>query len=114
MATSYDTESAANKALIDNWAGNLRALLGTFYRIVVDAEALDSQYTQEISGLLSAWNATEEIPNNSGLAGSSPSETHEVFEQWQGYVQTLKSSLGTSGHKDNYVSAAGPDNTTEA
>ena len=114
MATSYDTESAENQALIDNWAGNVRAILGEFYRLVVRAEAIDSQYTTEISPLLTLWTALEEVPNKSGQAGSSPSETHETIEQWQVYLQTLKTQLGGSAFKDNYVQAAGPDNTTGA
>ena len=75
MATSYDTESVANKALIDNWSSRLRALMGEFYNLVVKAEATDSQYTQEISGLLSAWTAGEMVPNRGGLGGSSVEET---------------------------------------
>ena len=110
MATSYDTESAVNKTLIDNWASNLRAQLGEYARVMVRTEALRSQYNQEISSLIDAWDDLEEIPNNGGLAGSSTTETHEQFITWQSYLDTLSTNLGTAGHKDQYTSAAGPKN----
>jgi hypothetical protein len=110
MATSYDGESAANKALIDNWAANLRAQLGEFGRVQNRLEQIRGQYVQEIAPLLAAWDATEAIPNNSGLAGSSVSETHEQMEDWQSYLDTFNASLGTAGHMFQYTSAAGPGN----
>ena len=110
MATSYANESAANKALIDNWANNLRAQLGELHRVWNGIDVLRSQYTQEISGLLSAWDALETVPNNSGLSGSSTSETHEQMETWQNYLNIFDTNLGTADHKAQYVSAAGPEN----
>jgi len=110
MATSYDGESAANKTLIDNWSSNLRAQLGEFARVMVRTEALRSQYNQEISALIGAWDNTEEVPNNGGLAGASTTETHEQMITWQSYLDTFSTNLGTSGHKDQYTSAAGPGN----
>lgn len=110
MATSYAAESAANKTLIDNWGSNLRAQLGEFARVMARVEALRSQYNNEITGLIGAWDATEAVPNNGGLAGSSVEETHEQMITWQSYLDTLSTNLGSSGHKDEYTSAAGPGN----
>jgi hypothetical protein len=110
MATSYNTESPENQALIDNWAGNLRAQLGEFARVVNRVEQIIGQYNAEIAPLLSAWDALEEIPNKSGLAGSSVSETHEQMETWQSYLETYDTNLGTPAQMTQYTSAAGPDN----
>jgi hypothetical protein len=110
MATSYATESAENKALIDNWAGNLRSQLGELGRVQNRIEQIRGQYTEEIAPLLSTWDALEEIPNKSGLAGSSTTETHEQMETWQSYLDTYNTNLGTASHMAQYTSAAGPDN----
>lgn len=110
MATSYDGESAANKALLDDYNSNLRSCLGELARLVNRAEVIKAQYDEEITTLFNAWNANEELPNNSGLAGSSVSEDHEQIETWQSYLGTLITNLGSTSHEAQYVSAAGPDN----
>lgn len=110
MATSYANESPANQALIDNWANNLRAELGELHRVWNRVDVLRSQYNEEISVLLTLWDALETVPNNSGLSGSSSLETHEQMETWQSYLDTYNTSLGTAAHKAQFVSAAGPEN----
>jgi len=110
MATSYATESPENQALIDDWASNLRAQLGELGRVQNHIEQIRGQYTEEIAPLLASWDATEEVPNTSGLAGSSPSETHEQMETWESYLDTYNTQLGTTSHMSQYTSAAGPNN----
>jgi flagellin-like hook-associated protein FlgL len=110
MAISYAGESAANQALIDNWANNLRAQLGELGRVQNRIEQIRGQYAEEIAPLLSAWDALEEVPNKSGLAGSSVSETHEQMETWESYLDTFNTNLGDAAHMSQYTSAAGPSN----
>jgi hypothetical protein len=110
MATSYAGESTENKALIDNWAANLRATLGEMGRLLNTIEQVRGQYSEGIAPLLAAWDATEAIPNNTGLAGASVSETHEQMETWQSYLDTFNTNLGSANHISQYTSAAGPAN----
>jgi hypothetical protein len=70
------------------------------------SDLLTAQYNQEINTL----GITGDVPNNSGLAGSSPSETYSQLQTWQSYLGTFVSSLGTVGHVDQHTSAAGPEN----
>ena len=110
MATSYATESPANQALIDNYNANLRSALGQLGVLLNSFEAIQDQYNGEISALLSAWDAGEMVPNNTGLAGASVEETKEQTGTWQSYVDSSLSTVGSAAHRAEYVSAAGPTN----
>ena len=111
---AYADEGAATQALLDNYANNLRASLGSLARLVNTAEALQDQYNQEISPVISAWNAGDLWANKGGLAGASIEEAQSQMITWQSYLDTLLTQLGTSGHEAQYVSAAGATNTLGA
>jgi len=102
----YGDLTAQQKALVDNWQSNLRALLGELGRVKWNCDLLTAQYNQEINTL----SLTGDIPNNGGLAGASVEEAYTQLQTWQSYLSTFVSTLGTSGHIDQYTSAAGPDN----
>lgn len=105
MAT-YNELTAEQKALVDDWQGNLRALLGTLGKVKQWCDTLDGQYNEEVNTL----GITGDVPNHSGLAGSSVEEAYTQLQTWQSYLSTFTTNLGTAAHFDQYVSAAGPDN----
>ena len=111
---AYTDETQETQALLDNYANNLRATLGSLARLVNTSEALQDQYNQEIDPVISSWNAGDLWPNEGGLAGASIEETQAQMIVWQSYLDTLLTSLGTAGHKAQYVSAAGAVNTLGA
>lgn len=108
---AYAEENAETQALLDDYANNTRAALGTLARLVNTAEALQDQYNQEIDPVITSWGASDVWPNKSGLAGSSIEEAKSQMITWQSYLDTLVSTLGTGGHMGQYVSAAGAMNT---
>lgn len=105
MAT-YNELTTEEKALVDNWQGNLRALLGALGRVKWWCDIMAAQYNEEINTL----GLTGNVPNHSGLAGSSVEEAYSQLQTWQNYLNTFVTELGTSGHVSQYASAAGPDN----
>ncbi len=111
---AYTDESAETQALLDNYANNLRATLGAMARLVNTSEALQDQYNQEVSPVISGWNAGDLWPNAGGLAGASIEEVQSQMIVWQSYLDTLLTSLGTAAHEAQYVSAAGAINTLGA
>jgi len=102
----YASLTPQQKALVQNWQSNLRALMGELGRVKWWSDIMAAQYNQEINTL----SLTGDIPNGGGLSGSSVEETYTQLQTWQSYLSTFVTNLGSSGHVDQYTSAAGPDN----
>lgn len=107
---AYEDLKAGQKAAVDSYTNNLRAALGEAARLIRVAEILKAQYNEVYAPAVSSLGAGDEIPNNGGLAGANASATKATIANWQNYLDTLVSNIGTSAHIGQMVAAAGAGN----
>jgi hypothetical protein len=107
---AYADLTAGQKAAIDNYSNNLRAALGEAARLIRVAEILKAQYSEVYAPAVSSLTSGDEIPNNGGLAGASSSATKATIANWQSYLDTVVTDIGSSDHIGQMVAAAGAGN----
>ena len=107
---AYADLTAEQKAVVDNYNNNLRAIMGEMARLVRKAQVLKKQLNEVVTPLITTWDGTAIVPNNGGLAGASPSATKNDLLNWQSYGDSVVTAVGSDGHFGQFVAAAGPDN----
>ena len=107
---AYADLTAGQKAALDSYATDLRALLGEAARLVRKAVLAKKQLNEVVSPLMSGWDSGDVIPNKSGLAGVSPEVTKADMLNWQGYLDDVNTAIGSDAHLGQMVCAAGPEN----
>ncbi len=110
MAAFVDLTSE-QQAILQHYVDVLiRPVMGELARVNNHFGATDSDYNAQSSAILALLTTGEEIPNGSGLAGTAVLDKEDVLTMTS-YVQNILTSYNTSGHRQNFVKAAGAENT---
>jgi hypothetical protein len=107
---AYANATAEQKAVIDSYTTDIRALLGEAARLVRRAQLAKKQLNEIITPIVTSWDSDDAWPNKSGLAGASPSVTKSDILNWQGYLDAVVTAIGSDAHLGQMVAAAGPEN----
>lgn len=107
---AYADLTAGQKAAVDDYTNNLRAGLGELARLVRLGQILKAQYNEVVSPIITGLASGDEIPNHGGLAGANTTATKATIANWQSYLDTVVSSVGSSDHIGQFVAAAGATN----
>lgn len=106
MAT-WNELTAEEQAAVQDYARNLRALVGEMGRVRNRAAALNNGYAN-IQGLLAKLGANDVVPDGTGLSGALPLAQNEVITL-TAHAQGLLSAY-TEGHLQMWAKAAGAMN----
>lgn len=110
MAT-YAELTVGQKATLQHFVNVLvRPSMGELARVNNHLAALDADYNAQASAILATLTGSEVIPNESGLAGAAALTKDQVVTLVS-YAQGVLTNYNTSGHRGNYVLAAGAENT---
>lgn len=107
---AYADATSEQKAVIDSYATDIRALLGEAARLIRRAQLAKKQLNEVITPIVTSWDSGDVIPNKSGLAGASPSVAKGDLLNWQGYLDAVVTAIGSDTHLGQMVCAAGPEN----
>jgi len=92
------------------WENDLRAISGELQRLCNKAAALDARYVSQIQSVLVSLNNNTVVPKTTGLAGASSLDSDAEAVTLHSHLQTLLSTLNTSGHQQMRAKAAGSAN----
>ena len=102
---------AAEQAIVIHYVDQLiRPSMGELARVNNHLDAANNDYNAQASALLATLTGTDEIPNQAGLAGTAVLTKDEVITLTS-YLQGVLTNYNTAGHRQNYVKAAGAENT---
>lgn len=87
----------------------VRPIMGELAVTLNHLEAANDDYLAQASAALALLDGIEEVPDNSGLAGTAILTKDEVVTLTS-YIQGVL-AYNTAGHRQNYVKAAGATNT---
>lgn len=109
---AFDSLTDEQKATILNYVDTLlRPVMGELARALSHMDAVNSDYIAQASAALALLSpGSEEIPDQSGLAGTAVLDK-DLIVTLTSYVQNLLTSYNTAAHRQNYVLAAGASNT---
>jgi len=120
---AYADLSAEQKAQLDSWTNDMRALMGDFQRVLNRMSAMRDAYwvADGINDLFSvggAWADGEVVPNNSGLAGAAVQTKSDFVNMMSNHIDKaiVNSATHVTGHnttplRQQRIAAAGPLNT---
>lgn len=113
---AYADLTAEQKQSVQALCQLVRPLSGELGRLLEKFQAVVSYYSGNVESILSALQASDAIPNESGLAGAQ-SLTKEQLVNLVGYFIVMQATTdGSSGsyntnyHRALYARACGPNN----
>jgi hypothetical protein len=107
----FNELTAEQQATIQHYVDVLvRPVMGEFARLLNHFAATNSDYNAQASAALSLLDAGAEIPDQSGLAGTAVLDKDLVVTMTS-YMQGSLTSYNSAAHRQNYVKAAGAENT---
>jgi len=89
---------------------DLRSLMGEWQRLNNKLAALDSRYTSQIQAILVALNPNTDVPNSSGLTGSSGLNSGTEMVTLVSHYEGMLTTYNTDNHKQMRAKAAGQAN----
>jgi len=113
---SYETLTQEQRDSVDALAQMVRALSGTLARTLEQFQAVNSYWTGNIETILSGLQASDVIPNKTGLAGAQGLTKSELTNLVGYMIVASATADGASGsynsnyHRSLYAKAAGPIN----
>jgi len=108
MAT-YANLSQPDKQVVQAFMEDLRAQSAKIYKHAIEAGVLLSAWNGGIGDIITSLDALEEIPNRTHRDGAQDVTRENVINNLMAYVGAV-AALGSTGHRDNIVPAAGARN----
>jgi len=105
MAT-YASLSQGDKDALQSFVNDVRLEVAKIFNAAKNAELFVSVWNDDMSALVSTLGAGEVIPNTTGLDGARGITKENLANNLMAYITTT-SSMGTTGHLDNIIPAAG-------
>ena len=113
---AYEDLTQEQQASIQALSQVVRPLTGEFAKLLAKFQVAVSYYVGNVETILAGLDASDLIPNTSGLAGAQDL-TKEQFVNLMGYLIASSAtpdgssgSFNTNYHRALYVRAAGPEN----
>jgi hypothetical protein len=113
---AYNDLTAEQKAAVDAMGVLVRPLTGELARLLEKFQAVVAGYTGNVETILGDLQASDAIPNTTGLTGAQ-SLTKEEFVNLVGYMIVMcatpdasSGSYNTNYHRALYAKACGPSN----
>ena len=108
MAT-YAELSAEDRSNLDAFMANLRSWCGEQARTNNHGDALNTGYIADVSDVLAQLGGSDEIPNQSGLAGATAMTKDQVVSV-VAHVQAILTNYNTAAHRQLWVLGCGERN----
>ena len=105
----YDGLTREQKGLLQAFLNNVRAWSGEQARVNNHGEAINTDYTAQVSAIIASLDAGEIIPNSSGLAGAA-SIVKEDLMSVVAHIQGVLTTYNTPEHREAWVKMAGANN----
>ncbi|MHC4464469.1 MAG: hypothetical protein ACYS30_24015 [Planctomycetota bacterium] len=103
--------TAEQQAILQHYVDVLiRPVMGELARVNNHLAAVNTDYNAQSSAILSLLDTGAVIPNGSGLAGTATLDKEDVITLTS-YAQGVLTNYNTAGHRENFVKAAGAENT---
>ena len=113
---AYQDLTPEQQASVQALSQVLRPLAGEFARLLAKFEVATSYYVGNVETMIAGLDASDPIPNTSGLAGAQDL-TKEQFVNLMGYLIVSSAtpdgssgSFNTNYHRALYAQACGPEN----
>ena len=107
----FNELTAEQQATIQHYVDILiRPVMGEFARLLNHFDATNSDYNAQSSAAIALLDTSAEIPDKSGLSGTAVLDKEMVISMTS-YVQNSLTSYNSAAHRQNYVKAAGAENT---
>ena len=106
---TYEELTTEQKALLQAFTTFTRAWCGEQARSNNHAEAANDDYNGQTSAIIASLDASEVIPNTSGLSGAA-SLTKEELVSIVAHMQGFLSNYNTPPHRQLWTKAAGVSN----
>ena len=90
---------------------DLRAMNGSFQRLLNTMDRLNTTYNAQITTILVALDDNTIVPNSSGLSGSSALDSDAEMVALVAHLQSTLTTFDTVGHRNLRSKAAGGPNT---
>ncbi len=102
---AYADLTTEQKATLDDWTNQTRAILGEFAKVCNHADAINIVYNGSIAAILAELSESDVVDNKSGLAGAQSMTKDEIvtcISYIQGFLQ-----YNTDAHRGNIAKACG-------
>jgi len=106
---TYNNLSNADKQDVRAFMEDLRTQSAKIYNHAIEAGVLLSAWNGGINDIITGLDASEKIPNRTHRDGAQDVTRENIVNNLMSYVTTL-AELGSIGHRDNIVPAAGARN----
>ena len=107
---SYATATPEQKARVNNFVQQLRAVSIRAWQMNNSMTALVNNWNSDILGIIGSPQGTV-ITDGTGLAGAAPLTDTQVTNLF-GILQTNQTTLMTAGNEAIFMLATGPQNST--